>query len=308
MSTTLDEAREAAAEAAENFRNEVQTGRSFIDALLTAAREEARVVFREEIAQLSRAPVGEDAVTLGCGCVFCDLDLAPETDENGRRWHHVFPAGVGQAPKHIECSKAPTPPAKDTGEVEAGASVIHETISYMIAKAAESDGLRQRLAEAHADARAAWDCCELRRKEAEAGQTRIADLEARLAEAEDQASETRAFIALFGAKPAEVVGRLERERDEARSSLETERVAHMSVVRDLNARVYRAESSLETAERRIGELEEALRLARNRLQRAAVDHQTGTEPFYRVSEWADEASAALTPDAGTARSAEAQEG
>jgi hypothetical protein len=71
----------------------------------------------------------------------------------------------------------------------------------------------------------------------------IADLEARLAEAEDQVS---AFTTLFGAKPAELVGRLERERDDALASLET-------------------------AERRIGELTEAVDgLASGRIKSEAM--------------------------------------
>lgn len=46
-------------------------------------------------------------------------------------------------------------------------------------------------------------------------------------------------------------------------------------------------------ERMADRLMNALSLARNRLQSVTVEFQTGTEQFYRIGEWADEASSTI---------------
>ena len=99
MSTTLDEARETLAEALANWKRGLQREQSlmfafdgYIDAKLA--------VFREEIAQLSRAPVGEDGdATPFAWCRKSPSgmeELAFTSQTTGGR-----PAGVGWSPLYI---------------------------------------------------------------------------------------------------------------------------------------------------------------------------------------------------------------
>jgi hypothetical protein len=67
-------------------------------------------------------------------------------------------------------------------------------------------------------------------------------------------------------------------------------------VLDREAETYvRLENKIEAAEAENARLREALALAANRLQRCAVDYDTGSHEFFETSEWAKDARAALQP-------------
>lgn len=105
------------------------------------------------------------------------------------------------------------------------------------------------------------------------------------------------------------VAELERERDEARSSVAAIAdyvephwrgaglaLDHEWILRRLQLSSERredAEDRADATEARLAKAVEVLRLARNRLNRAAVAQQSNSSMFYELSEWADEATAAL---------------
>ena len=66
-----------------------------------------------------------------------------------------------------------------------------------------------------------------------------------------------------------------------------------AAIAERDAEIARLTARAEAADAMADRLAEALSLARNRLQSVTVEFQTGTEQFYRIGEWADEASSAI---------------
>ncbi len=299
MSTTLDEAREA-------LETEIRHWGSKHPGYLTRGFEAlARAVFREEIA-CSRAPAGEDG-----------FDRMTEAE---------LLAGLDATLPGL----APTPPAKDTGEADAGAKALAEWFRY------SWDGLSDRdISDQFPDftelPRFQGGKPALRKMAARISKPfvdHIADLEQRLAEAEKRSS-TTAIIphAERSMHYHDKLEAAERERDDALASLETAESRYRNehaivdrvwkalgvttyeeaggkeisqLVAEWKARAEATLASLETAERRIGNAVGFLRTAQGDLAHL-VPEEEDREPLHRLL---GNAIAALTPDAGTARSDE----